>query len=266
MDAGIDVVVVSYRTPQDLSQFLHSFDQFRPSVAHTLTVVNVSPRRLDVDVVRRFQAHRHDGEVHYLAFADNVGYARACNAAGSRGGRQVLALFNADVVLTEGALDVCYGALMAQPEWAILGPRQVDERSRLTHAGIFGTLNKPEHRGWHHRDNGAYADVRDDAVTVSGSAFFVKRSVWDELTSCEVYRDIAPDAAGAFLPTQHYFDETWCAYHAQAHGYRCVYFGPVSIVHKWHRASPMGGWAEQQWDASQAYFRRACDHHSIRHN
>jgi hypothetical protein len=98
---------------------------------------------------------------------------------------------------------------------------------------------------------------------VSGSAYFIKRKVWDFLTECPTYREVAPKARGAFLPTSHYFEETFCSYHAQAHGWKVMYYGPVVIRHEWHQASPVGGWAERQFPVSQKYFREACGRHGI---
>jgi GT2 family glycosyltransferase len=263
MREGLDVVVVNYRTPGDLGGFLDSFTRHSGHVATSLTIANVAPLPGD-EKLAHFFAERHDADI--VTFTENVGYARACNHAATLGDRKVLAFFNADVRLTAGALDECYGALMARPDWGVLGPRQIDDHGRYTHAGIFGTQAQPSMRGWHKRVSGAYEDIRDDAVSVSGAAYFVPRKVWADLTGCEVYREIAPDAEGAFLPTPHYYEETWCSYHAQAHGLKCVYFGTVTIVHRWHQASPVGGRAERLMPQSRAMFRAACDRHGIPHD
>jgi GT2 family glycosyltransferase len=201
----------------------------------------------------------------HLTFEDNVGYARACNAAAAKSSSDHLALFNADCKVTLGALEDCCQALDDHPDWGVVGPRQIDDYGRLTHAGIFGMPTKPQHRAWLHPDSPLYADVQE-AVTVSGAAYFVRRSVWDELTDCPIYRSVAPDAEGAFLPTPHFFEETWCSYHARTHGYKVFYLGTVMLIHRWHKASPVGGWAEQQFPVSQQIFRRACDAHGIEHD
>jgi GT2 family glycosyltransferase len=261
---GVDLVVVNYRTPGDLARYLSAIEQSPPTTPTSLTIVNVEPTSKDDAVAARF-ADLPIENVSIVAHETNVGYARACNDAASRGGRPYLAFTNADVVLTPGAIDSCVEALEAHPDWGVLGPRQVDDSGRTTHAGIFGTNTSPKHRAWKLPNNDAYADVRD-AVTVSGAAYFIRRSLWDDLTVCPEYRAVAPDAAGAFLPTPHYFEETYCSYHARAHGSKVVYYGPVCVVHSWHRASPVGGWAERQFSVSQATFRRACDAHGIAHD
>lgn len=211
MEPGVDVVVTNYRTAGDLSAFLASLHGWEPEVPHDVVVANVSPTRRDVQVASAWLEAPGRERRTVVPFADNVGYARACNRGASLGRREVVALFNADVRLTPGALDTCYDALIAHPSWAILGPRQVDDEGRLTAAGIFGTNTAPRHRGWHEVDRGQYTDVRPDAVTVSGAAFFVRRAVWDELTACPIFAATAePPPEGAFLQTPHYYEETHC--------------------------------------------------------
>lgn len=269
VNRGIDVIVVNYQTPLDLMEFLASFVQNPPIQDYMLHIVNVAPGRADHEVLRGWVTRdRVVTHVH----SNNVGFARAVNDASREftvAGNHVplhdiIAIFNADVVLTPGALDLCAQALR-ESDWGALGPRQVDERNRFTSAGIFGTLSAPAHRGWQEVDKGQYVDVKP-AVTVSGSAYFVKRAVWQELHQCPKYRAVAPSATGAFLPTPHYFEETYCSYHAQTHGYPVMYYGLVKIIHKWHRASSMGEYAEKCFPISQKIFREACDAHGIDHD
>lgn len=255
----MDLVVVNYHTPDDLRFFMQSLREHPPSAPWNVTVV-------DVDVVASEECYPWgDGEGATLGVSGNIGYARACNLAAARGTDEIIALFNADVEITPGSLDACADALAAHHDWAILGPCQVDTRNRFRHAGIFGTPACPKHRGWNEVNRGQYGDVRK-AVTVSGSAFFVKRKVWSELTDCPSFQEVAPEAEGAFLPTPHYYEETWAAYHARAHGHQVVYFGAATMIHKWHRASRVGGWADRQMPVSRAMFRKACDRHGIVHD
>ena len=255
----MDIVVVNYHTPGDLERFLRTLDDHPPRQESTLTVV-------DVDSHPREEPLKWSGgEGTLIGVVDNIGYARACNLAARRTNGNVLAFFNADIELTPGALTQCENELLTKPGWAILGPCQVDTRNRIRHAGIFGTLETPMHRGWNEVNRGQYRDTRD-AVTVSGSAYFIKRCAWNALWLCPIYRSVAPDADGAFLPTPHYYEETWLSYHAQAHGYRVIYYGGATLIHKWHRASPIGGWAERQMPISREMFREACDRHGIAHD
>jgi GT2 family glycosyltransferase len=259
---GLDVVVVNYRTPNDLNAFLTSYAAYPCFWPASLTVANDQPGPADTAVVARWAEQM---PLRQLLFGENVGYARACNRAATMGQGDVVAMFNADVVLTPDSLTHCYEGILANPSWGVLGPRQVDERNRLVGCGVFGSPREPRQRAWHELDVGQCSDIRTDALTVSGSAYFVRREVWRLLTDCGVYRAIAPDAEGAFLPTQHYYEETWASYHARAHGYSAVFFGPVVMTHLWHRASPHGGPADQQMGVARQEFRDACDAHAIPH-
>ena len=272
MIGEIEMVCVSYQTPGDLVRFCDSVMAAPPKLDWHLTAVNVEVRPDDSDALSRighkFADHGLEKNFSGLNLLDNVGYGRACNLVASRSSpwdHEFLAFFNADVTLPAGAVEECVAAMRANPEWGVMGPRQVDSRGRITHAGIFGPLDRPQHRAWRQPNSPAFGDIRE-AATVSGSAYFIRRGVWDVLTECPIYCEVAPTARGAFLPTSHYFEETWCSYHAQAHSWKVVYYGPVTIIHEWHQASPVGGWAERQFPASREFFRRACEAHGIPHD
>lgn len=259
---SLDAVVVDYKTPWDLAAFLASYASYPPTDGK-LWVVLVSPDgdSLEADLALTTSwAGVLDFEV--IVFEDNVGYAKACNTAAQRGTGDVIAFFNADVVLTEGALDECATALRLFPRWGILGPRQVDNVNRITAGGVFGPPTLPAQRSWLATDVGQCSDIRDDALTVSGAAYFIQRDLWQSLTDCELYNQVVDHPEGAFLPTPHYYEETWCSYHARAHGAQVVFYGPVKIIHKWHQASEPGGWADQQMHVSRRLFQYACDQHN----
>lgn len=268
---GIDVVVVDYQTPGDLREFVDSFTDLQWEVPASIHIVLVDPTEADFAVTEELD--NIEVPVSVTIWPSNIGYARSCNAAATMVAdveiaRQTIAFFNADTILKPGVLDACHWELHQHPQWAVIGPRQVDEQNRITHGGIFGTQEKPSFEGrWHKPDTGQYSELRDDCVSVAGSAYFVKRMAWDELNDCSKYRTIAPDAGGAFLPTQHYYEETWFSYHALAHGWKVAYHGGVQMVHKWHQASPVGSDTEKRFlPESKRTFRAACDAHGIAHD
>jgi GT2 family glycosyltransferase len=254
---SLDIVVVNYHTPNDLDAFLASLNRFPPTGLNSLTVIDV-----DAGEEKTTPFNWPGGVGRRVAVADNIGYGRACNLGAALGDHEVIGLFNADVEVTKQSLDFCMAGLLAHDDWGVLGPCQADTRNRIRHAGIFGSNSSPVHRGWNEIHRRQYRDVRE-AVTVSGSAYFIKRNVWRELTECPLYQEVAPDATGAFLPTSHYYEETFCSYHCREHGHKVMYYGPITMIHKWHQASPVGGWAEQQMPISREYFRKACAHHDI---
>lgn len=279
-------VVVNYKTPEDLEGFLASWEAHAPEWAE-LVVVNVDPGPADREIGRALDQPYSIkvGDIHHLPsignypvkllksatvrhplyteYTNNVGYSRACNEAVATSDADVYAFFNADTRLLPGVIEPLYLNLMTHEDWGVIGPRQVDDHGKITHAGILGTGDKPQLRGWLQPDNPAFCDIRDDAVSVMGSAYFVRSDCWQQLWDCPTYRELHPEAAGAFLPTQHYYEETWCSYHARAHGWKVVYYGLAKMIHRWHKASPVGGFADRHFSASQQTFREACDAHGI---
>lgn len=269
---ALDIIIVNYRTPGDLDRCLASLANYPPSVPYSVLVMNNGPQPEDVRVAEKWcdqQRIQERGRWDHYAFR-NIGYAAACNAGGMMSQSEVIGCFNADVEFTYGTLDACHDALHQQEpdaRWGVLGPRQVDRDGRITHAGIFGGNTSPRIRGWKQHTTD-YQDLREDATSVSGSAYFVTREVWDSLTRCPQYlaflRTRGLDLPlGPFLPTSHYYEETWCSYHAAAHGYKIVYWGLHTMVHQWHQASPVGGQAERWLPESQRLFRQACSWHGI---
>lgn len=269
---GVDVVVCNYRTPADLRDFIRSFVAVQWEVPATLHVINVVPSTADV-ATAAIELELVEVPTSYAQWPMNVGYASACNAAAeaaARGGeeRATIAFFNADTRLTPGVLDACHWHLQQNHNVGIVGPRQYDDEGLITHGGIYGTREKPSFEGrWKAKDTGQYNDIREDCVSVAGSAYFVSRYCWDGLVNCPEFRAVAPLAAGAFLPTQHYYEETYCSYHALQHGWKIAYLGTVGMVHKWHKASDVGGNTERTvLPKSREYFRAACDLHGIPHD
>jgi GT2 family glycosyltransferase len=69
---------------------------------------------------------------------------------------------------------------------------------------------------------------------------------------------------GRFLPTPHYYEETWVSYAARHKGWKVMYFGEAVMEHEWHQASKVGGEAERtHMPVSRQMFRDACDHFGI---
>jgi GT2 family glycosyltransferase len=261
---AVDVVVVNYRTDDLLQDFIASYQESKFEGCK-LYVIDVGVG----DDIENYPHWAHQlvsipSSGAFSRFRENVGYAKACNAGAALGTNDVILLANADTLLSTG-LQECHDALMRHAEWGVLGPRQTNDQGLIVAGGIFGTETSIGLRGWNELDRGQYNDIRDDAKSVSGSLYFIKRDLWEELTNCDFYQQAAPGATGAFLPTFHYWEETFCSYHSRAHGYKCVYYGPVQMTHHWHRASPVGGPVDQHAEESKAYYRSACQMHGIVH-
>lgn len=264
---SVDLCVVHYNTTPLLSRLLdslHSDIEEFPKV-WTLSIADNDSQDEFVDWMR---SNQHKYQIDNLYLNRNIGYSAACNRMAAKTNSEIVCLLNADVWLTSQDVYDIYQIFLNNPEIAILGPKQRDEHGYITHAGIIGTNTAPKHRGWRELDldDSLYRD-RLECVTISGSAYFVRRSVWNHAMNHHKYRELFPDAVGAFLPTPHYFEETWLSYFARHLGYKVFYDGSVSIGHSWHASSPRPGKgfseADSMFGVSREIFRKACDHIGI---
>lgn len=264
----LSCVVVNYHTPDDLHKYVVSWcsQSFEDT---ELLIIDVDPTHKEAsDVAEWLAPLMGPYDIAYWPMDYNCGYSGACNFAAELVDGDVLAFFNADTVLNDDTLEKCYEAILSRPDWGILGPLQYDSQGRATFAGIFGTNAAPRHRGWRKSSLDEFRDVRDDSITVSGSAFFIRREVWDELANDERFREMWPEAkGGAMLPTPHYYEETWVSYFARAKGWKIVYYGLAEMIHEWHKSSPLGGKTEtQMMPQSRKMFRETCDFFGIEHD
>lgn len=267
----IDICVVHYNTRQLLQRFLDSLHSDLNSPNGALKK-NWNLYITDNDSSDDFIPWIRKMEDSYLIdrtyLRENIGYSAACNMMASKSSSEIIGLLNADVWLNSSDLNKIENIFNQNPDIHILGPKQRDENGFITHAGIVGTNTSPRHRGWREYDpqDLLYKD-RIECVTISGSAYFIRREVWDAMTNNSKYKEMFPNSVGAFLPTPHYYEETWCSYFARHLGYNVLYDGSVSIGHSWHASSPKPGegvsHADGYFPVSRDIFRKACDYIGI---
>lgn len=264
MQAQIDLVAVAYQAPQETKKFLDSL--INVEVPFTLSVIeNNSPDRTVRDVLYDAEPAPMCVWQEVIYNDTNVGYAKAINQGISIGDAPYAAALNCDVEFLPGeGVGKILDMFADNPSVGIIGPRTTDSNGRLTHAGILSAEAGPHagrdiHRAWYVVDNEMFHDTLK-VPTVSGATFFLRRNMWEELVDCTRFQQIAPECEGAFLPTKHFYEETWCCYHARAHGWDVVYLGSAHMIHQWHRSSPVGSISLTD---AENYFKQACEVHGI---
>ena len=252
-------IVINYRTENLLNNFIESYMKYVDSPDRTLVVGDVASNNMSSTI------NLPDG-VGFYGWVDNIGYAKAVNQITDMykdHKYKNIAIFNADTMFVNSeCVDSCLSLLNSDDKIAIVGPLQYDSYGRVTHAGIIGTNSKPIHRSWHSKNLSDLSYV-SESISVSGSAFFIKRSIWDELANDKQYKEIDPDSRGAFLNTDLYYEETWCCYFARHKGYKVMYNGEASMIHEWD-SSPNSELTSKIKE-SREMFRKACDHIGIEH-
>ena len=263
----LDLCIVNYNTRPLLQRLLDNLHNGLTD-ENKLWKLYIADNESTDDTINWFRENDQKYKIDRIFYNKNIGYSAACNQLASKGSSDIIGLLNADVWLTNEDVTKICKIFNYEKDIHILGPKQRDEYGLIRHAGIVGTNTKPTHRGWMEPDpsDSLYRD-RIPCITVSGSAYFIRRSVWNALMNNSQYRELYPDAKGAFLPTPHYYEETWCSYFARHLGYNVVYDGSVSIGHSWHASSPKPGegysHADAQFKISQSIFRKACDYIGI---
>jgi GT2 family glycosyltransferase len=263
----IDLCVVNHNTRPLLKRLLDNVHR-GSSIANKNWRLYIADNGSTDDTVDWFRENDLNYKIDRVYFNQNIGYSSACNQLATLGNSAFIGLLNADVWLSNEDINKIVKIFKEDSSIHILGPKQRDEYSLIRHAGIVGTNTAPKHRGWMQPDpNDTLFKDRVECVTVSGSAYFIRREVWNTLTCNSKYRKLYPNAIGAFLPTPHYYEETWCSYFARHLGYNVIYDGSVSIGHSWHASSPKPGEgysiADAQFKTSQSIFRGACDYMGI---
>lgn len=273
----IDLCTVSYNTRPLLERQIRTLLSDAPPYENRPWKLHIADNDSQDDT-RAFLYNAHSPE--NVFYNKNIGYARACNQLAAVGDGDIIGLLNADVWLTTSDVLAIQKSFDEDPNMHVMGPKQRDERGYITHAGIVGTNTVPRHRGWHFPDpNDTQFRDKVPVVTVSGSAYFIRRSTWEALTNDEEYVALVKDFVtrgllksdaleypGAFIHTPHYYEETFCSYFANHRGYGLYYDGRISIGHSWHASHEKHSEVDRSWSVSQNIFREACDKLGIEHD
>jgi N-acetylglucosaminyl-diphospho-decaprenol L-rhamnosyltransferase len=127
--AGLDVVIVAYRSAGLLRECLASLRAHGPSCPMRVVVVD----NASGDGTAEMVAAEHP-EVELIASPDNLGFAAATNLGARRGDAPYVLALNPDTVVTEGALDTVLATMEEHPNVAIAGPRLLRPDGTLDHA------------------------------------------------------------------------------------------------------------------------------------
>jgi len=263
----IDLLVVNYNTKNKLERLLNTLvDSINGEPNWHLYVADNGSEDGSYDMLK---ANADRWRIESLYKNPNVGYSAAINPMAAASHSDILCAVNADTWFDNAHINAAVKSFQDHPNQAIMGPKQMDEGHVIRHGGIFwdgDPLVHPIHRGWNTRDD--YDELfheREKCWTVSGSLYYVRRSVWDEMTNHPEYRALHPRAQGAFLPVFMYFEETFTSVFAQHLGYEVWYDGSIPTAgHSWH-ASNKPGTNVPHFHMSKVVYKETCDRMGIPH-
>lgn len=241
------VLIVNWKTLDDLGRCLASLREHEGDVG---TYVFQNHYTDEIDEASEDLAQSLGCQT--MRSADNIGHGSGINRLALLLDVQesdYLFIVNPDVVWTEPVIDRLVSFLQAEPSAAMVGPKQMDSKGRITAGGIIGTMEAPLHRMFHAADpqNVKVRDIQP-VIVVAGSALMVTAKDFYEL--------------GGMLPARHYYSETWLCYHALAHGRTNWYWGEPTMIHEWHSSTRVGDPnSDGKFREDQELFRHMCDTH-----
>lgn len=254
---------MNYNTKDLLIRLLETLNSdYEPNIWKLYIADNGSTDGTAEELDRRNFEHYH---VEDIFLNENIGYSAAINDMASRSNSEFLCAVNADTWFTTSHVKDVIKSFETHPKAGVIGVKQLDEESRIRHGGIFwDNIHNPTHRGWSQFDpNDAMCKDAIQCWTVSGSIYYVRRSAWDEAANYQPYRDLFPQNTGAFLPTPHYFEETFCSQMMHHLGWQVWYDGTVETAgHTWQASS---GDVSNYFQISRQIYLETCDRLGIHH-
>jgi glycosyltransferase involved in cell wall biosynthesis len=265
----VDLLVCNYNTKDKLKRLLDTLHSDHEDDVWNLYVADNGSQDGSYEWL---ESVREDYDIKAIFKNPNVGYGAAINGMAALSGSDLVCALNGDTWFSTKDIIRSVQTFADYPEQAIMGPKQMDEQARIRHGGIVGENTNLTQRGWGEYDpNNILYKYREEVPTISGSIYFSRRSVWEEMAKCSVY---ANEILGKENYTQallgnvhHFYEETWLSYHARHHGYKIFYDGTITMGHSW--AASTGGpqpILREYFLESQKEFRRACQIHGIEHD
>lgn len=235
----LDLVIVSHNASKYLNQCLSSLILVD---CNNITVID----NASTDDTHLVLEDFYNGQVIYNT--ENLGYSQACNQGAAFGKSKIIGFLNCDTAFIE-VISPMIDYLEENDDIAAVGPKQIDSNGLIRFAGVvfekcaMRTLVGSYHRGWGENDIGKYDDIIDSHY-ISGSAFFIKRKIFDEVGGWE-----------SRLPL--YFEDNLMCLRLQKRKYRTVYYGKTKMIHEWMKSNNPGERNKRLW-TSISEFRKIC--------
>lgn len=219
----LSVIIVSWNTCQVLRECLESVQRQRSSASIDVWVVDNASKDGSAEMVREtFPA------VHLIENSENVGFARANNAAvAASSGRYVL-LLNSDTVVLPGAFDALIDFLDAHPEAGAAGAHTLNPDGSLQVSTYPSPTLARELWFLLHLDRLRPYGAYDMAQWSSDQP----RAVDAVLGACLIVRQATLDQVGALDPAYFmYSEEIDLCYRIRRAGWRIYWVPQAKIVH-----------------------------------
>lgn len=261
----MDLLLVNYNTKNLVQRFIdHINRDWEPGVWNLHIIDNGSSDGSKEILLDLFKDK--DNHIASYTSGNNIGYSKAINFLAGQTNNEYLCAVNADTWFSTEHVKAVMQTFSRTPRAGVIGVKQMDENAKIRHGGIFyDGKTHPVHRGWDEPDpyDAKYKDLVQ-CWTVSGSIYYMRRLTWDELAQNSDFSKFDSDSKGAFLPTPHFFEETFFSVHAQKRGWEVWYDGTAPTAgHTWHASSEIGEASRKFFETSRDMYIDACLTHNI---
>jgi GT2 family glycosyltransferase/glycosyltransferase involved in cell wall biosynthesis len=237
-----DIVIVNHNTSGALIQCVESIFAITKMPYQIIVVDNASQD----DSVDRILALR-DPRIRLIRNHRNLGFAKAVNQGIKAGMSPYIFLLNADVRVTENWLYPLIRCFEKDADTAVIGPKLIDSKGRITGAGVVGSNQNFWARGFREQNGPGRYDRAQDCISVSGAVFGIRRSLLDSIG----YFD-----ENYFM----YYEDTDYAFQARSKGYRVVYCPASTVYHEVGQSPADTAVLKAHFEASRKYFNRKWRH------
>lgn len=246
--AGVDIVIVSHNTRDDLVACLRSVAEHPPTALGTIYVVDNASTDGSVEAARR--ACR---TATIIPLASNVGFGAANNVALRRARSPLVLLLNSDAMVRPGAIDSLVARLLATGA-AAAGPRIVDAggRPEISFGPMLSPWNELRQAWWQRQ-----AAASSPAARARVARHLSRERPVDWVTgACLLVRREAATAAGLFDERFFLYEEDvdLCAA-LRARGGTVLFTPEAEVVHRRGRSSA-GTTSRVHYDRSHLAFYR----------
>ncbi|HEY6805816.1 MAG TPA: glycosyltransferase family 2 protein [Pyrinomonadaceae bacterium] len=258
MTSELAIIIINWNGGELLKRCLDSIEQFPPSVAYEIVVVDNDSTDGSREWLETQSVQSPKSKVTLIKNNANVGFGQANNVAFRATTQPLLFLLNSDAKVTAGSIDTLIETIKSNPKFGVVGPRLHNPDGTLqasvwrnppssfeTLANAFRLykLMPKRMRGdlllgyhWDHSH-------RRSAALLSGAALLVRRAVIDDV--------------GGFEERFHMYgeDTEWCLRIVRG-GWLMIFEPPAIVVH-YGGASATKRWTdlEKRREVYLSFFR-----------
>lgn len=251
----VSVIYVNYKSSSDLLESIKSLISSKPKVSYEVIVVDNSPEDNVSDKLKQFKPK---SKIKYLKAKTNLGYGAGNNLGTESAKGEYLLFLNPDTLIKKNTVDELVKFLDGNKKAAVVAPNLVVTKNNIFDdigareltplraifslsfiAKIF-PRNKFKRK---YRMQDLSKDKKRQAVAVPGSAFMIRKDVFNEVGKFD---------EKMFM----YFEEADLGKRLKEAGYKSYIIPNSEVIHKWEQKGDKPEKLQEIFNKSRFYYFR----------